>query len=95
MGQPAAGWQGRWACFTERHYDEAVALVSMVATVTLGRRYGGGHRAGLNAAHHALMKVAELLSAESVGAATDSGDLNVSAELDVGVTRHIRRRAAL
>ena len=35
------------------------------------------------------MEVAELLSAESRGVATDSGDLDVRAKLDVRVTRHI------
>jgi hypothetical protein len=42
---------------------------------------------GLDAAHHALVEVAELLSAKSRGAATDSGDLEVSANLDIGMKR--------
>ena len=54
---------------------------------------GDGVQAGIgrgwNAAHHALVEVAELRFAESRGAATDSGDLDVGAELDVRVTRHI------
>ena len=54
---------------------------------------GDGVNAGLgrnlHAAHHALVEVAELLSAESGGAATDSGDLDVSTDLDIRVTRHI------
>ena len=48
---------------------------------------GDGVEAGvggnLDAAHHALMEVAELLSAKSGGAATDSGDLDVGAIFDV------------
>jgi hypothetical protein len=40
---------------------------------------------GGDAAHHALVKVAELLSAESGGATTDSGDLDVGADSDMGV----------
>jgi hypothetical protein len=48
----------------------------------------GAGRGG-NAAHHALMEVAELLSAKSRGTATDSSDLDVSADFDVGVDRHI------
>ena len=43
----------------------------------------------LDAAYHALVEVAELLSAESRGAAADSGDLDVSANLDIGMNRHI------
>jgi hypothetical protein len=54
---------------------------------------GYGEEAGvggdLDASNHALMEVAELLSAESGGAATDSGDLDGSADLDAGVNRHI------
>jgi hypothetical protein len=54
---------------------------------------GDGMKAGLgrsfDAAHHALMEVAELLSAESGRAATDSGDLDMSASCDVGVNWHI------
>jgi hypothetical protein len=54
---------------------------------------GDGVNAGvgrdLDAAHHALMKVAELLSVKSGGAATDSGDLDVSADLDAGTKWHI------
>ena len=38
---------------------------------------------GFDSAEHALMEVAELLSAKSRGAATDSGDLNVSAIFEV------------
>ena len=41
-----------------------------------------GVRWSLDAAHHALVKVAELLSAESGGAAADSGDFDVSAVFD-------------
>jgi len=48
-----------------------------------------GVRWYLDAAHHALVEVAELLSAESGGAAADSGDLDMSANLDVWVNRHI------
>ena len=43
----------------------------------------------LDAADHALMEVAELLSTESGGAATDSRDLDVSTDLDAGVNGHI------
>jgi hypothetical protein len=54
---------------------------------------GDGMEAGvvgdLDAAHHALMEVAEDFSAERGGAATDSRDLDVGADLDVGVDRHI------
>jgi hypothetical protein len=54
---------------------------------------GDGVEAGVgrsgDAAHHALMEIAELLSAESRGAATDSGDLDVSTDLDARVNRHI------
>ena len=35
------------------------------------------------------MEVAELLSAESGGAATDSGDLDMSTDSDVGTDWHI------
>jgi hypothetical protein len=48
---------------------------------------GGVMDAGVGAfdgAEHALMEVAELLSAESGGAAGDSGDFDVSAVFDVG-----------
>ena len=38
----------------------------------------------LDGAEHALVEVAELLSAESGRAAADSGDFNMSAGLDVG-----------
>jgi len=48
-----------------------------------------GVRWHLDAAHHALVEVAELLSAESGGAAADSGDLDVSANLDAWMNRHI------
>src|ERR1035437_6824526 len=44
---------------------------------------------GGDAAHHALVEVAELLSAESGGAATDTGDLDVSADFDAGMNWHI------
>jgi hypothetical protein len=50
-----------------------------------------GVRRGGDAARHALVEVAELLSAESGGAATDSGDLDVSADFDVGMNWHIGR----
>ena len=53
---------------------------------------GDGMKAGVgrsgNAAHHALMEIAELLSAESGGAATDSGDLDVGADFDIGMNWH-------
>jgi len=53
---------------------------------------GDGMDAGvvgdLNAAHHALMEVAELLSAESGRAATDSGDFDVSTDADAGTNWH-------
>jgi hypothetical protein len=42
----------------------------------------GGGRA-FDSAEHALMEVAELLSAKSGGAATDSGDLDVGAIFEV------------
>jgi len=44
-------------------------------------------RRGGDAAHRALVEVAELLSARSRGA-TDSGDLDVGADSDIGVNRH-------
>ena len=42
----------------------------------------GGGRA-FDSAEHALVEIAEVLSAKSGGAATDSGDLNVSAIFEV------------
>jgi hypothetical protein len=48
------------------------------------RGVGGGG----DAAHHALMEVAELLSAESGGATTDSGDFDVGADFDIGMNWH-------
>lgn len=49
---------------------------------------GDGVKAGVgrsgDAAQHALVEVAEALSAKSWGAATDSGDLDVSADFDGG-----------
>ena len=46
-----------------------------------------GRRA--DAADHALVEIAELLSAESGGAATDSGDLDVSTGFVAGLNGHI------
>jgi hypothetical protein len=45
-------------------------------------------RRALDGAEHALVEVAELLSAESGGAATDSGDLDVGTAGDAGLRRH-------
>jgi hypothetical protein len=54
---------------------------------------GDGMEAGLrgsfDAAEHALVEVAELLSAERRGAATDSGDFDVGAAFDIGMNWHI------
>jgi hypothetical protein len=41
-----------------------------------------------HAANHALMEVAELLSAKSGRAATESGDLDVGANFDIGMNWH-------
>jgi hypothetical protein len=64
---------------------------SLDGLVVLDERYGvkAGVVGDLNAAHHALMEVAELLSAESRGAAADSSDLDVSTDLDAGMNRHV------
>ena len=48
-----------------------------------------GVRRNLDAAHHALMEVAELLSVKSGGAATHSGDLDVSTDFDARTKWHI------
>ena len=54
---------------------------------------GDGMKAGIgrrgDTAHHALVEVAELLSAKSGRAATDSGDLDVGADSDAGLNWHI------
>jgi hypothetical protein len=46
-------------------------------------------RRSFDAADHALVEVAELLSAKSGGAATGSGDLDMSATANVGMNWHI------
>ncbi len=54
---------------------------------------GDGVKAGVgrsgNAAHHALMEVAELFAAKSGRAAADSGDFDVGADFDAGLNWHI------
>ena len=47
-----------------------------------GMKAGVGR--GFDTAHHALVEVAELLSAKSGRAATDSGDLDVGTDLTFG-----------
>jgi hypothetical protein len=54
-----------------------------------GDRMEAGLRGCADAADHALMEVAELLSAKSGRAATDSGDLDVRARFNVGMDWHI------
>ena len=48
-----------------------------------------GLRRSADASHHALMEVAEVLSAESGRAATDSGDFDMGAGFDAGLNGHI------
>ena len=68
--------------FHERSLDGLCALDESDG-VKAGFGWGG------DVAHHALVEVTELLSANSGRAATYCGDLDVSANFDVGMNRHI------